>query len=577
MSKRPTRNGLLLVILIACSFLASMAGSAAASSLFLCSEHHSAVFDAWNVFPDGTVAKVATYSTTCAHHPAGITIDNTYDTAAGESPSLLITSEFDPGIEIVDPTTLTYYGCAPGPTDLAGVDVDDIDDVVYSVERATDRLYIYALDAVTKDLSQLAIVNLPSCTGAMGLAVDELRKLLWVADSWGGMVRAYDIDVGGSWDTIAEIPHLSFVPCHVPIDVAVDRARDCIYTTSMYGGAYLPSGSGSTLLSRREILDYGTGAAVDTCSGIVTPGVGVAVDEPTGYVYVTHGAYYGDNLTVWDTATDPFTNVQTTAPIGNPAGICIGQYNPVNLAKNDTVQGYGVYIGQTFTYEMTFDNPLSIDVTGVTLLDTLPAELDYVVCTHGGVYDPVTHTLLWDIGTVAAGTSVGPIQLVVKVNYTAEPGCTCCNYCTIDGDQIPPTTVIGCDLDAPPDAPTGTFFLPSIPVEIDIKPWSCPNSINLGSRGLVPVAILSSEDFDATTVDPGTVLLAGAGVVFKGNKYMAHIEDADCDGDLDLVCQVAAQHVDPGLFVMGLAPLTGMADGTPIDGWDSVNIVPKDD
>jgi hypothetical protein len=57
-------------------------------------------------------------------------------------------------------------------------------------------------------------------------------------------------------------------------------------------------------------------------------------------------------------------------------------------------------------------------------------------------------------------------------------------------------------------------------VEIDIKPGSSPNSIKLGSNGVVPVAILSSESFSATTVDPDTVTLAGAGVAVKGNNTM---------------------------------------------------------
>ena len=42
-------------------------------------------------------------------------------------------------------------------------------------------------------------------------------------------------------------------------------------------------------------------------------------------------------------------------------------------------------------------------------------------------------------------------------------------------------------------------------VEIDIKPGSDPNSINLRSKGVIPVAILTTEDFDATTVDPLSV------------------------------------------------------------------------
>ena len=47
-------------------------------------------------------------------------------------------------------------------------------------------------------------------------------------------------------------------------------------------------------------------------------------------------------------------------------------------------------------------------------------------------------------------------------------------------------------------------------MDIDIKPGSDPNPINPGSNGLIPVAILSSEDFDATTVDPATIELAVA-------------------------------------------------------------------
>lgn len=36
-----------------------------------------------------------------------------------------------------------------------------------------------------------------------------------------------------------------------------------------------------------------------------------------------------------------------------------------------------------------------------------------------------------------------------------------------------------------------------ISVTVDIKPGSTPNSINLKSRGVVPVAVLTTGDFDA--------------------------------------------------------------------------------
>lgn len=46
-------------------------------------------------------------------------------------------------------------------------------------------------------------------------------------------------------------------------------------------------------------------------------------------------------------------------------------------------------------------------------------------------------------------------------------------------------------------------------VVIDIKPGSFPNSINLNSNGLTPVAVLSGTNFDATTIDSETVMFAG--------------------------------------------------------------------
>src|SRR5206468_53129 len=57
----------------------------------------------------------------------------------------------------------------------------------------------------------------------------------------------------------------------------------------------------------------------------------------------------------------------------------------------------------------------------------------------------------------------------------------------------------------------------TISVLIDIKPGSYPNSINLGSGGTVPVAIISTPTFDASTVIPTTITLAGATVKFRGN------------------------------------------------------------
>ncbi|MFX0201653.1 MAG: hypothetical protein ACFFCW_36530 [Candidatus Hodarchaeota archaeon] len=109
------------------------------------------------------------------------------------------------------------------------------------------------------------------------------------------------------------------------------------------------------------------------------------------------------------------------------------------------------------------------------------------------------------------------------------------------------------------------------PVAIDIKPGSFPNSINLDSKGVIPVAILGTEDFDASTVEPETV---GFGPLDALPVHWA-LEDVDGDGYIDWILQFKNQEtgIQPGDTE---ATLTGKTvDGQDIIGSDSVRTVPK--
>ena len=128
---------------------------------------------------------------------------------------------------------------------------------------------------------------------------------------------------------------------------------------------------------------------------------------------------------------------------------------------------------------------------------------------------------------------------------------------------------------------TGTPPPPQpINVEIDIKPGSDDNTINLGSNGVIPVAILSTPDFDATTaINPDNVFLAGSSVAVrgKGNKSLASQEDVNGDGLMDLVVKVETENLDPGTFQDGIAILEVIVDNTVVyEGSDSINIVPPE-
>lgn len=117
-------------------------------------------------------------------------------------------------------------------------------------------------------------------------------------------------------------------------------------------------------------------------------------------------------------------------------------------------------------------------------------------------------------------------------------------------------------------------FAPIVLVDIDIKPGSEPNSINVGQPGLIPVAILSSVDFDALFVDADSLSFGPNGATPQC-KRGGHIEDINGDGLLDLVSHYGNQET-------GIAPgdleacVTGETfDGVPFEGCDSVRTVPS--
>lgn len=114
-------------------------------------------------------------------------------------------------------------------------------------------------------------------------------------------------------------------------------------------------------------------------------------------------------------------------------------------------------------------------------------------------------------------------------------------------------------------------FASVIPVGIDIKPGAFPNTINLKSGGTVQVAILSTPSFDARSVDPLTVTLAGASVKVKGQgDPMIAVQDVNGDGLPDLVVRVNIDELQLSATDTQ-ATLRGQTlDGHAVSGTDTV-------
>jgi hypothetical protein len=130
---------------------------------------------------------------------------------------------------------------------------------------------------------------------------------------------------------------------------------------------------------------------------------------------------------------------------------------------------------------------------------------------------------------------------------------------------------------------------------VDIKPSSCPNPLNVKSKGVLPVAILGFEGFDVTQVDPDTVELEGVSPLRWALEHVATpIEPftgkEDCnlectedepDGYLDLTLKFDTQEVVAALGDVEdgdclVLHLTGnLSDGGAIVGEDVMVILKK--
>jgi len=106
-------------------------------------------------------------------------------------------------------------------------------------------------------------------------------------------------------------------------------------------------------------------------------------------------------------------------------------------------------------------------------------------------------------------------------------------------------------------------------VVIDIKPGAFPNSINPNSKAEIPVAILTTQSFDATTVDPMSVGFGSHGTL----SVRSQIVDVDGDGDLDLLLFFKTQGTGIACGDSSASLAGNTFSGRTISGSDSIRTV----
>lgn len=124
-----------------------------------------------------------------------------------------------------------------------------------------------------------------------------------------------------------------------------------------------------------------------------------------------------------------------------------------------------------------------------------------------------------------------------------------------------------------------------IPVEIDIKPGSDPSSWNCkNTKGGIPVAVFSTPDFDASTIDLTTLTIEGipvSEVHEKKGEPQRHLEDKNNDGLNDAVMHLGSAEVcqaaeDIPLKETGYILLAGSTiHGDAFEGLGDIRIVKR--
>jgi hypothetical protein len=141
------------------------------------------------------------------------------------------------------------------------------------------------------------------------------------------------------------------------------------------------------------------------------------------------------------------------------------------------------------------------------------------------------------------------------------------------------------------DSEIQALFNSTITVKIDVKPNSCPNPLNIDSKGVLSVAVHGTPDFDITTIDTASVRLEGVAPIRSSiedvvtpvldPQSVCECNSDGADGFDDLVLKFRSSDISDELGelqhgdVVELILTGNLNDGTSIEGFDCIVCVGK--
>ena len=277
-----------------------------------------------------------------------------------------------------------------------------------------------------------------------------------------------------------------------------------------------------------EAMDYGPDgllyATVELGCGVHGNANTLAVIDP-------------DSLTVLPIGPIGFFDVDALAfsPAGELFGVAMGSYELITI---DPSTGAGTAVGplglpqDLGRFMGAIEFLLDGTLVGIDMEDASGGPSWYWrIDTVTGNATPVGFTGFDSVEGMSLGT--GPFQSLFALAYAMEADRPAL---LIRLNQASGEGIFVQEVPLPPGYEgqrDALVALPAREILIDIKPGSWPNTVNLRKGGVIPVAVLSTYDLDATVVDDRRARFgpAGAAIVHESGHY----EDVDGDGMVDLL------------------------------------------
>ena len=347
------------------------------------------------------------------------------------------------------------------------------------------------------------------------------------------------------------------------------------------GGGQITNGAHAFLYDGSIMHDLGTlGGSVSVAYGINNSGQVVGDSATAGNA--AHHAFLYDGTTMHDLGTlgGTYSHAYDINNDGQVVGSSTIRGDPVMPGSSGLVK---VFVEHAFkcSYRMSFLSDLGT-LGGLNSQASAINDSGQVVGSSTLAGDLVRHAFLHD----------GGVMIDLNTLLPADSGWELTSARDINNSgQIVGSGIIG--------GQTHAFLMTPVlepemlSVHVDIKPQSCPNPLNVKSKGVLPVVILSTDVFDVNEIDPNSLEILGIGPIRYSYEDVAAPADANAlpeecvcstegpDGYTDMTLKFdtsemieAIVEVEDGDYVV--LTLTGsLKDGTPIEGTDCVMIIKK--